>query len=701
MTESFPRQMAATRRFQLGSPRGFNILADASLVTFLRSDHGRDSVNSLWVFDTDKNVERKVADPRTLLADTEDIPDAERARRERMRETTGGITSYTNSSSGEKIAFALAGKLFTANLAIDEITELEVTGPIIDPQISPNGELIAWSDGQNIRVCDFAGTNERALTNETAENRVWGLADFIAAEEFGRMRGLWWSPTGTELIAQCTDDSKVNTWWISDPANPDATPREQKYPKAGSTNAEVSLHYFDLSTAEVGPKFEISWDKSSYEYLISVSWQSDSRPLVTVANRAQTEFVTHALTGSNLESVHAVTDPEFVEVIPGQPRWLGSEIVSVIDNRASDTRELQIGDRTVTPAGLQVMSVISVGEEFIDVIATSDAVSRQLVRVKPSGDIAHLTQDGVASATPSLNVGQDCWQIITLSRLVDHSRTYSLVRNDEVIHQFDSHAEKPVVTPSVQISETGPHKVKTAVLFPTNHVMGSKKLPILLLPYGGPHGAQVLTAANVFAEDQWFADQGFCVIVADNRGTPARGPLWDHAIYHDFVTPVLDDQEQAIADIVAKFPEDLDPNRVGISGWSFGGYLAALAVLARPNIFHAAVAGAPVTAWELYDTAYTERYLGNPNEVPDVYRNNSLLEMADNLTRPLLLIHGTADDNVVFAHTLQLSSSLLAHKGEHSVLPLSGVTHMTPQEVVAENIALQSVKFFAHHLQAE
>lgn len=275
------------------------------------------------------------------------------------------------------------------------------------------------------------------------------------------------------------------------------------------------------------------------------------------------------------------------------------------------------------------------------------------------------------------------------------------MRNDELIHQFDSLAEQPIVTPVVQFFETGPHNVNTAVLFPTDHKFGSKKLPILLRPYGGPHGAQVLNAANIYAEDQWFADQGFCVVIADNRGTPGRGPLWDHSIYQDFVDPILDDQQSAIFDIAKLFPADVDATKVGITGWSFGGYLAALAVMNRPNIFHAAVAGAPVTEWLLYDTAYTERYLGHPDEHPDVYKHNSLLEQVNHLQRPLLLIHGTADDNVVFAHTLQLSSHLLANKGEHSVLPLSGVTHMTPQEVVSENIALQSVAFFKQQLVSQ
>jgi dipeptidyl-peptidase-4 len=146
------------------------------------------------------------------------------------------------------------------------------------------------------------------------------------------------------------------------------------------------------------------------------------------------------------------------------------------------------------------------------------------------------------------------------------------------------------------------------------------------------------------------------------------------------------------------YPDDLDPTRVGIRGWSFGGYLAALAVLRRPDVFHAAVAGAPVTDWRLYDTGYTERYLGMPADEDAAYEASSLIPLAAGLTRPLLIIHGLADDNVVAAHTLRLSSALLAAGRPHSVLPLTGVTHMTPQEVVAENLLRAELDFFTEHL---
>jgi dipeptidyl-peptidase-4 len=154
----------------------------------------------------------------------------------------------------------------------------------------------------------------------------------------------------------------------------------------------------------------------------------------------------------------------------------------------------------------------------------------------------------------------------------------------------------------------------------------------------------------------------------------------------------------ALQDVAAAFPNEVDLTRVGIMGWSFGGYLAALAVMDQPENFHAAVAGAPVTEWRWYDTAYTERYLGHPDTDPETYHRNSLLHRAGNLQRPLMLVHGLADDNVLAQHTLALSGELLAHRKPHTVLPLSGVTHMTPQEVVAENLMLLTVDFLREHL---
>jgi dipeptidyl-peptidase-4 len=225
---------------------------------------------------------------------------------------------------------------------------------------------------------------------------------------------------------------------------------------------------------------------------------------------------------------------------------------------------------------------------------------------------------------------------------------------------------------------------------------------VLLDPYGGPHGQQVTRARAGYLISQWFAEQGFAVVIADGRGTPGRGPGWERAVAGDLAEPVLEDQIAALAAAADRF-SDLDTERVAIRGWSFGGYLAALAVLRRPDVFHAAIAGAPVTDWRLYDTHYTERYLGLPDDDPEAYDRSSLIDLAERAVaratpRPLMLIHGLADDNVVVAHTLRLSAALLAAGYPHSVLPLSGITHMASQETVAENLLLLQLDFLRRAL---
>ena len=257
-----------------------------------------------------------------------------------------------------------------------------------------------------------------------------------------------------------------------------------------------------------------------------------------------------------------------------------------------------------------------------------------------------------------------------------------------------SFAEAPLVRPNVTLLRLGARALSTAVLLPHDH--DGSPLPVLLDPYGGPHAQRVVSAHNAYLSSQWFADQGFAVVIIDGRGTPGRGSEFERAVLHDLATPVLEDQIDALYAAAEHAPLDL--SRVAIRGWSFGGYLAALAVLQRPDVFHAGVAGAPVTEWRLYDTHYTERYLGDPFADAGPYATSSLLPIAHQLTRPLLLIHGLADDNVVAAHTLQLSSALLAGGCAHEVLPLVGVTHMTPQEVVAENLLLHQLAFLRRSL---
>jgi len=381
-------------------------------------------------------------------------------------------------------------------------------------------------------------------------------------------------------------------------------------------------------------------------------------------------------------------DDDFVEVTRGTGELIGPGRVVALADR-DGARRLLVGEEVVSPTGVQVREVVDASEERVVVTGNplDDASVQHVYRWSEDTGFVALTDGlGVHSAAASGDT------IVLRSTTVDEPGVRWRLPSGPHLR---SHAERPLVRPNVVVT---PHRgggPTTAVLLPHDH--DGSPLPVLLDPYGGPHAQRVVRSHNMYCASQWFADQGFAVVIADGRGTPGRGSAYERAVRNDFVTGVLEDQIDALTAAADRHPE-IDLGRVAIRGWSFGGYLAALAVLARPDVFHAAIAGAPVTEWRLYDTGYTERYLGHPDEQPEVYDANSLLPRAPDLERPLLLIHGLADDNVVAAHTLQFSSALLAAGKPHEVLPLVGVTHMTPQEVVAENLLLHQLEFLRRSL---
>jgi dipeptidyl-peptidase-4 len=389
------------------------------------------------------------------------------------------------------------------------------------------------------------------------------------------------------------------------------------------------------------------------------------------------------------EVLHEDTDDIWVELFPGTPAWCGGSVVRIADRDGA--RRLLVGDDAVTEDDLYVRGVAGTSEDTVVFTAsTGDPGQVHVFRWSTPGVQPVTTAPGVHGAVHSGGT-----TVLASSGLFHHGQQHRVLR-DGAEWPVASHAETPVLTPAVQRLTLGERRLPAGLVLPSDHVAGTR-LPVLLDPYGGPHAQRVLEARRAWLEPQWWADQGFAVLVVDGRGTPGVGPDWERAIHHDVAGPVLEDQVDALH-AAAEVEPDLDLSRVAIRGWSFGGYLAALAVLRRPDVFHAAVAGAPSVDWAHYDTHYTERYLGTPQDDPDVYAQTSLLGDAASLSRPLLLIHGLADDNVVAAHTLLLSQRLTEAGRPHAVLPLTGVTHMTPQEEVAENLLLLQLEFLRRSL---
>lgn len=690
--ESYPRQRARTRAFRLGAPRSTSIDAARDRIYFLRGRSGTDPVNGLWVLDVPSGEETCLVDPTTISADG-DLPPEERARRERLREVTGGITDYATDSEVTRASFALAGSPFVADLAAGTVTAVSAPGPVIDPRIDPTGQQVAYVSDRALYVAPVDGSAARAVAVPDGDTVTWGLADFIAAEELERIRGFWWLADGSGLLVERVDVSPVDVWWIADPANPSHPPAEHRYPAAGRPNADVSLWLVPL--AQGAEPIEVAWDHEEFAYLVRVDIADHADPLVTVMSRDQRRqhlFTVDPTTGATT-FVAEHSDDDWIDVVPGSPtRSSTGALVEVLSDRSTDTNRVYVEGEALSPVGLQVSALLDVGADIL-VSASEDPVREGVYRIGMDGSANRIPLPGIASARRSGNV------LVTTSTDLDRTTSEMAVwRGDDQVGTIASLAETPCISPTVTLHVLGDRQLRVAVLFPTGHVPGSQRLPIICSPYGGPHARMVIASGLAYGTNQWLADHGFAVIVADGRGTPGRGPAWDRSVRGDLATPALEDQVAAVEAAVALYPDDLDPSRVGIRGWSFGGYLAALAVLRRPDVFHAAVAGAPVTDWRLYDTGYTERYLGLPQEQEAAYEESSLIPLAAGLTRPLLIIHGLADDNVVAAHTLRLSSALLAAGRPHSVLPLTGVTHMTPQEVVAENLMRAELDFFTANL---
>ncbi|WP_219415148.1 S9 family peptidase [Pseudonocardia nigra] len=685
MTDSFPRRQARTRRFTLGAPRGFTVSPDGERVVFLRSRGGTDPVTCLWTLDLGSGEERLVADPHELAAGSEeDLPPEERARRERSREQAGGVVGYATDRPVTMAAFALSGQLYVTEFAAGLTPRLvDTPGAVIDPRPDPLGRRVAFVSGGALHVHDITARTTTALAEPDGEHVTFGLADFVAAEEMGRMRGYWWSPDGEALLVARVDDTPVRRWHIADPANPDREPAIVAYPAAGTANARVSLQIVGLDGAQV----PVQWEG---EYLADAVWDAEGL-LVVVQPRDQKALRVlrvDVATGAT-SVVHEQTDPVWVDIVPGVPAHTASGAL-VTAGDADGARRLVVDGEPVTPPSLQVRDVLDIDGDVVLFRASEDPVSIGLWTWGPDGLTALTPPDGVHSGRLAGGT------LVVARQALDADGTVTSVHRGGAEHTIPSFADLPGLLPRVTLLRAGERELRTAVLLPTGHEPG-RPLPVLMDPYGGPHAQRVLAARGAHLTSQWFADQGFAVVVTDGRGTPGRGPEFERAVRGDLASPVLDDQVDALHAVAEQHPE-LDLTRVGIRGWSFGGYLAALAVLRRPDVFHAAVAGAPVTDWALYDTHYTERYLGHPDEDPDAYARSSLLADAAGLSRPLLLVHGLADDNVVAAHTLRLSSALLAGGRPHSVLPLSGVTHMTPQEVVAENLLLLQVQFLREAL---
>ncbi len=756
--DDFPALYARTQRFSIGAPRNITVLKGGAVVLYLRSHDGRDPAMCLWQKDLASGTETRLACPKLLsIPEDSGLSPAEKARRERARESASGIVAYAVDSSGRRVCFALAGALFVFDRETGETTSPAVEAPVFDPRLSPDGTKIAYVSGSPqsenaLRVVDLESGADRFVAYDTDALVSFGRADFIAAEEMQRQRGYWWNPDSSGLIFTRVDENSVDQWWVHDPAHPDKMPTEIRYPAAGSINADVDLYYASVHSISPDTPIErhrILWsDRGAFEYLANVVWANGHPPLVLRQTRDQREVSIAEIDMETfkLTERRRIQEDTWVELFPSSPTPCDFGLLTIEDivpihqpgvrDPHPGCRALLLDGKKLTEDNINVRSIIGVIDNFALISAWTEPTEIHLflIDLRPerrTGDHTAPTSPltfnpGVHSAVATaLTVDDDADMnghplatvVVSTARpsadgvevairpllkpepdgAGDDESAPSLPSLGNPVAFIDDLSIRPPLKAVPLFYQLSADRLESAIFFPTGY-QGDEDLPVLLDPYGGPHAQRVLKHHTPHLVSQWFADQGFVVIVTDGRGTPGRGPRWERQVWGDLATPVLEDQLAALDDAAIEFGF-LDLDRVAIRGWSFGGYLAALAVLRRPDRFHAAIAGAPVTTWRLYDTHYTERYLGHPGMHPKHYVDTDLTTEADKLERPLLLIHGLVDDNVVAAHTLRMSTALLAAGRPHQVLPLSGVTHMTPQLSVAENLLRVQLHFLRSSLE--
>ena len=697
----FLRAFAETRAFLLGRPSRIQPAPDGSAVLFLRSPP-RDPTLGLYQYTVATGETRPLVTPAQILGSAaEHLSEAEKARRERQRITERGFTSFLLSPDGGQVLLPLSGNLYLFERATAAVRRLPLPdGAALDPRFSPDGSRVAFVLDNDLWVVGTGADahSARALTEGGSDSLLHGLAEFVAQEEMGRHEGYWWSPHSTEIVYAEVDQSGVERFAIADPARPERPPVVFHYPRPGRSNARVRLW---LASVEGDRRHRITWDDARYPYLARVLWDTARAPLtLLVQTRDQREVALLAVDERSgaTRPLLVERDEAWVNLERDLPRWLADGSGFLWGTERSGRRALELhgpgGELTSELATGDFLSLVHHSPETL-VISRGDQVSNRLERLSlRDGTRMALTGDRAEHAPVFARDGR----LYVDTRTAADAWPESLVKDvsGATLGRLPDSAELPPFRVNLELVTAGARAFPAALVRPRDFQPG-RRYPVVVQVYGGPHALTVKADERQYLLSQWIADQGAIVVCLDNRGTPRRDRAWERAIKGSFGTVPLADQVEGLQALGAQFPE-LDLERVGIFGWSFGGYMAALAVLCRPDVFKVGVAGAPVVDWLDYDTHYTERYLDLPDAAPAAYHGSSLLTHAPNLSRPLLLIHGTADDNVYFFHSLKLADALFRAGRPFELCPLAGVTHQVPDPTVRVRLWARISDFLLRHL---
>lgn len=701
---AFLHEYAETRRYLSGRPVSVKVTPDGKSALFLRSE-AKDAAQMLFELDLATKATKVLLTPQAVLAGaSEQLSAAEKARLERQRVSARGFTSYQLSTDGARLLVGLSGKLYVVERADGKVTQLKTgEGACLDPKFSPDGKSVAYVRDSDVQVIDLAKNVEKRVTKGGTESKPHGLAEFVAQEEMGRFTGYWFSPDSRSIVFQETDHTGVEMFGVPDPTKPELAPERFFYPRPGKKNAAVKLGVIPVTGGT--PKW-LSWDAAKFPYLASVVWKDGPLTLV-VQNREQTtEQVLSADPKSGKTTVLLTEeDAAWLNLDQDFPLWwkdpsapLGTGVGFFWATERNGAREVELRK----PDGSLLASWVKPAAGFGTLVGFAPATktlfftggtnptAATLFKVVDGGAVEAVKTPGdpLSTVVAKLTGGDGFVALSYTSSKAMPKHAVIRVEGGEPV-EVPSVALEPTLKLSMDIFQLENDGPWAAVLRPASFVKG-QKYPVVLNVYGGPHHLEVTQVTRENLVLQWLANQGFLVVKVDGRGTPRRTRAWERAISHDFATLTAADQISGLQQVGKRVPE-ADLSRVGVYGWSFGGYMAALLAMSRGEVIKSAVAGAPVVDWRDYDTHYTERYLGLPEAQPEArgnkaYEVSSLLTYVKDAKRPVLLIHGTADDNVYFLHSLKLSDAMFKAGKAHSVLPLQNFTHMVPDPLVTERL---------------
>ncbi|SEK34077.1 dipeptidyl-peptidase-4 [Roseateles sp. YR242] len=714
--------------------RQAEISPDGTWVSFLRPSAADSDQLELWAQPTAGGEPRKLVSADEVLGGRrQQLTEAERMALERKRITQGGITSYQwCGPDGQTLLFPLSGDLYLVRLTAQGPQAQRLTQdenvPEQDPSCSPDGKQLVYVKGGNLWLQPLsAQAAPRALTTDGAGTRFWGLAEFIAAEELSRQRGYWWSPDGSRLLALRVDEERVPVKTRAQIFADRTTMTQQRYPSAGSPNAQVTAWVLDLAAESPAAPVALTLPAEA-EYIPRAGWFGDGTPWLQWMTRDQQRLVlneykpddagTGALTG---RVVTEERDPAWVEVqddlteLPA--RRLSGKPALLWSSEASGRRQLVLVDRVTgerTPLTQEpeavAYRVCSRGDMVVYAAARDRGRARELFavdlngRARPlAGQMERQWRDARADGECArLLVTRSAWgqpQSLWLQNLRSGADPVALPGDAP-----DALLAKVAPVPEVlDITAADGHTPLNAFYFaPLDGRAGPH--PVITLAYGGPG---VSTVGWSWHRDTaliaYWQRRGYGVFTLDTRGMANRDRAFTRAHRHAFgVTEVAD-----LFAAVRQLPQrraGIDASRIGFFGWSYGGFLAVRAMLDSQTPFAAAVAGAPPTDWTLYDTAYTERYLGLPTDAAGQptapYTQSNLIARVDQLQHPLLVIHGTADDNVLFEHTLRLSEAFQKQSIPFEMMVYPGKAHGIAGRGARLHLYRTIDAFFARTLQA-